>query len=76
MLNSNSKIVKAQISALPQGFADPLPEVTVTTEDGATGVLFTYYPDEISFTPEELVGLTVREAHALRLRKDVAYLQS
>ena len=38
--------------------------------------LFWYYVDEISFTPEELVGKTVEEARQLRHEKDVAYLRS
>jgi hypothetical protein len=53
-----------------------MPEVKATFDDGETRVLFSYYPDEISFTPREFIGLTRGEAMALRHKKDVAYLQS
>ena len=76
MLRENAKIVAATISAMPQSLFDPMPEVSVTTEDGATEVLFSFYPDEIAFAPHEFVGLTVAEARELRHKKDVAYLRS
>ena len=38
--------------------------------------LFRYYPDEISFTKKELVGLTFHEGLALFTKKDIAYLRS
>jgi len=38
--------------------------------------LFEYYPDEISFTKEELIGKTIAEAQTLRHEKDVAYLKT
>ena len=38
--------------------------------------LFDYYSDELSFTSEELVGLTRTQAVRLKLTKDVAYLES
>jgi len=44
--------------------------------DGRRMELFSYYPDELSFTERELVGLTVQEAKALRHAKDVEYIQS
>ena len=44
--------------------------------DGTTKDLFHYYPDELSFTSRELLGLTEQEARALRHAKDVEYLQS
>lgn len=70
------KITSAHITAMPQSIFDPMPEVIVTLEDGSTRKLFSYYPDEISFTASEFVGLSVAQAHELRHRKDVAYLQS
>ena len=39
-------------------------------------LLFTYYPDEISFTTDELIGLTIDEAFKLKKQKDLRYLQS
>jgi hypothetical protein len=53
-------------------------KVLLIDENGhiETKELFSYYPDEISFHPEELVGLTEDEAYELRQKKDVAYLRS
>ena len=53
-----------------------MPKVTVTFEDGSKKELFTFYPDELSFSEAEFVGLTETEAYALRHRKDVAYLRA
>ena len=44
-------------------------------EDDSIIMLFRYYPDELSFTEEELVGLSVPEAVALFHRKDEDYLR-
>lgn len=60
----------------PAGFADPMPRVVATFDDGARKDLFDFYPDEITFDEGELVGLTEQEARALRHAKDVAYLRS
>ena len=62
----------------PAGFLDPMPVVSATFDDGTTKALFSFYPDEIEFENEgaELIGLTEAEAHALRHRKDVAYLRA
>ena len=57
------------------GAFDPMPKVTVTFADGEVKELFSFYPDEISFTESEFIGLTEAEAHELRHRKDVAYLR-
>ena len=69
-------ITEASISAMPSRLFDPMPTVTVTYSDGVTEKLFTYYPDEISFYPEEFVGKSEEQAHALFTKKDVAFLQS
>jgi hypothetical protein len=75
-----SKIVSCKIGPyprpMPEGMFDPMPSVNVTLEDGATRKLFDFYPDEISFSENEFIGLTTAEAMALRHKKDVAYLQS
>lgn len=75
---SDNRIIKgALITAYPKSFADPMPEVRVQFEEGGSyEPLFTFYPDEISFSAEEFIGLTVDEARALRTKKDIAYLQS
>jgi hypothetical protein len=70
------KIVSAEIGPMPQGLFDPMPSVTATFDDGQVKRLFTFYPDEIRFTPDEFVGLTERQASALFHKKDVAYLRS
>ncbi len=51
-------------------------KVYAVLTDGHEVDLFEYYPDELSFTSDEFVGLAVDEAHDLRHRKDVAYLRS
>lgn len=50
--------------------------VTVVFEDGTQKELFHFYPDEISFSPREFIGLTEEEAYQLRRNRDIAYLQS
>ena len=60
----------------PLGLFDPMPVVAATFDDGARKELFSFYPDEIRFDEGELVGLTEDEAHALRRRKDIAYLRA
>jgi hypothetical protein len=68
------RIVSATISKMPDAVSDPLPQVTATFDDDSVKVLFTYFPDEISFLPSEFVGLTEEEAKALKAKKDVRYL--
>jgi hypothetical protein len=69
------KITSARIAGLPQQVFGPNPEVFATV-DGVEVKLFDYYSDEISFTPDEFIGLTVAEGRALKQRKDKDYLQS
>jgi hypothetical protein len=69
-------IVSARITALPKTFSDPMPEVYVTMEDGNEHLLFEYYPDEISFTSKEFVGLTLTQAIILKRKKDIDFLKS
>ena len=45
-------------------------------DDGKESVLFVYFPDELSFTEEELIGLTDEEAYNLFIKKDNEYLRS
>lgn len=75
-----SKIISARITPLPrpmpEGMFDSMPEVHVTTEDNREHYLFQYYPDEISFTEKEFVGLTLIDAKGLKFKKDKEYLQS
>ncbi len=70
------KIIKARITEMPKSLFDPMPRVFVTLEDGEEHYLFDYYPDEISFTAGEFVGLTIQEARHLKFKKDRNYLTS
>ncbi len=70
------KITAARITSLPKTLLDPLPEVWVTIAGGQEEKLFDYYPDEITFTPEEFIGLTVAEARRVKFDKDRKYLRS
>lgn len=49
---------------------------TGTLADGSQAHLFSWYVDELRFSKDELIGLTVDEARALFHKRDVAYLQS
>jgi hypothetical protein len=69
-------IIAARITALPKSLFDPMPEVYVTLEDGTEKMLFTFYPDEITFEPGEFLGLTEEEARHLKFDKDMRYLRS
>lgn len=69
-------VVSARITPLPQRLGDPLPEVWVTCEDGSETKVFDYYPDEISFSEGEFVGLTAEECRVLKFGRDRAFLQS
>jgi len=53
-----------------------LPKVTVTFDNGEEKMLFKYFPDEISFSEPELIGLTESEAKELKYKKDQRYLKS
>lgn len=70
------KIIECEITAMPKGLFDPMPKVIVTFEDKTTKELFEYYPDEISFSEREFIGLTEDQAHHLKFVKDKKYLQS
>jgi hypothetical protein len=74
------KITKAIITPMPrpmpQGMFDSMPKVIATFEDGTTKTLFTFYPDEVSFSASEFTGLTEEEAHSLFQKKDTDHLRS
>jgi len=70
------RIISARITAYPKTFMDPMPKVYITLENNIEEFLFEFYPDEISFSKEEFVGLTVEEARSLKFKKDKQYLQS
>jgi hypothetical protein len=70
------KVISARITPQPKSFFDPMPKVWVTMEDNKEQFLFQYYPDEISFTPSEFIGLTLDECRHLKFVKDQKYLTS
>ena len=69
-------IISAEISAMPKTLFEDPPTVTATFTDGTEKELFYFYPDEISFSAGEFIGLTEAEAHKLRYSKDIACLAS
>ena len=76
-MDENSIIIECKITPMPKSMFDPMPEVMVKTSgDEDYTSLFSYYPDEISFSESEFIGKTVAQAKALRHERDVAYLRS
>lgn len=61
---------------MPQGMFDPMPIVRVQFDNGEEKNLFEFYPDEISFTESEFIGLTEETARLLKVEKDKKFLQS
>ena len=71
-----AKVIKCRITEQPKSLFDPMPKVIVTLDNNTEETLFEYYPDEISFTESEFIGLTISECRALYTKKDLAYLRS
>jgi len=69
------KIIGCTIGPYPKDIFGPIPKVTAVFDDGEVKELFSFYPDELSFTEQEFIGLTEREARELRTRKDIAFLR-
>ena len=53
-----------------------MPMVKVQFDNGEEKILFEFYPDEISFSESEFIGLTEESAHRLRFEKDKKFIQS
>ena len=71
------KIIKCRITPQPKSLFDPIPQIFVTLEgEDDEQFLLEYYPDEISFTEQEITGLTISEVRTLHFQKDKRYLQS
>jgi hypothetical protein len=70
------KITHCRITDQPKSLFDPMPQVWLTYEDKTEEFLFSYYPDEISFQPEEFIGLTRTDALRLCQSRDKAFLES
>lgn len=80
MSNQEPVIVKCEIGPfprpMPEGMSDSMPSVKVKFSDGEEKTLFEFYPDEISFTESEFIGLTESKARKLRTKKDIEFIQS
>lgn len=75
-MSKEAKIVKCEIRWKDCNFYK-MPNVYVIYEGKEEfEFLFDYYPDEISFTESEFIGLTHREAMKLFYKKDMEYLRS
>jgi len=76
-MTSEPTIAACKIGPYPKSFFDlDMPKVAVTYNDGKEETLFSFYPDELSFSESEFIGKTRDQAMNLRHRKDVAYLRS
>lgn len=75
-MNNQPKVVSCRITTQPETYFDPLPKVYVTLDNNTEECIFDYYPDEISFTPDEFIGLTIKECRHLKFVKDKNYLKS
>ena len=51
-------------------------EVYVTYHNDKTEKIFSYYPDELTFSSDEFLGLTKEQALELYYNRDKQYLQS
>lgn len=75
-MSQEPKIVSCRITPQPKDLFDPMPEVWVKLEGDSEEIkLLTYYPDEISFTPQEFIGLTISESRHLHFKKDNEFLK-
>lgn len=70
------RIAAAQITPADRKKGAYEAKVEVLLDDCTVVPLFTFYDDELYFSEREFEGLTVEQAHDLKHRKDVAYLQS
>lgn len=61
---------------MPEGMKDELPKVKVQFDNGEEKTLFEFYPDELSFSEQEFIGLNENEALNLKFEKDRNYIQS
>jgi|TARA_Y100000310_G_scaffold333385_1_gene410829 hypothetical protein len=51
-------------------------DVTAKLDDGTEAYVFEYYNDELHFSEQDLIGLTLEGARNLKYKRDRAYLQS
>lgn len=67
--------VEFRVDEIVPGVPGPT-EVWARTAACEPVLLFRFFPDELQFTTDELVGLTFAEARDLHHRRDVDYLRS
>lgn len=68
------KIKSATITPSLSRFGDL--QMVCIMEDGSEKVAFAWFSDELSFKPEEVVGMTINEAGDFKQKRDIEYLQS
>lgn len=51
-------------------------EATAVMEHGGKEFVFAWFDDELTFTTQELIGLTIEEARDLKQARDISYLRS
>ena len=61
---------------MPQGMLDSMPKVKVRFNSGEEKTLFEFYPDEITFSESEFIGLTEESARRLKFERDKRFIQS
>ena len=64
------------VPALGPGIPSGQNAVIATVEDDTDVELFSYYTDDLQFSPAEFEGLTVEQGRGLFARRDTEYLQS
>lgn len=74
------RIVRFEIKSMPHRkwmrLLGEMRTVTATFDNGMRRDLFSFSPDEIMFSEDEVVGLTEQEADELRRLKNLTFLQS
>jgi hypothetical protein len=65
-----------KITATDIRIQDGRASMRVTLEDGSKQDAIAWFPDELTFTPEDAIGRTVEELQALHFERDRAYLRS
>ena len=80
MTSSETVIISCSIEPcprpMPEGMLDSMPKVRVRFNTGEEKELFEFYPDEISFSESEFIGLTEEAARRLKFERDIKYIQS
>lgn len=51
-------------------------EAMATMDDGSEEFVFCWFDDELSFSPQELIAMTIEQARDLKQERDMAYLRS